>query len=76
MKNPHFPDVTISTPANDARGAALHGSRAVQAASTKLALDGLDLSDAVVSFRVGGEVKGAIELELTLLCGNVSWTQH
>lgn len=65
-----FPDVVITH-----SGFAGDGGRVLMVYPTKIVLDGFDVSGWVTDFRVGGQVKGHVELDLKILCRSLTWSQ-
>lgn len=63
----HLPDVVITHPAKS------NGPRRARAST--ITIDGQDITTGVLEFRVGGESNGAIELNLKLVVGSITWTE-
>jgi hypothetical protein len=70
MTAPKLPKLTISHPDPGASQAPLPAFR------TLLELDGTNISQWVTDFRVGGEVKGAIEVQFKMLVSDVQWASR
>lgn len=64
---PEFPEVVITSPVS------ANGPNPVPARLVNIVVGGHDLTNWVTDFRVGGGVKGAIELDLKLLVSSVRW---
>lgn len=66
---PKFPDLVVTHPAPAGSGGA------IAARSARILLGGQDITHWVSDFRVGGALKGAVELHLTVLVSGVQWKQ-
>lgn len=67
MKELQFcPDVVI-------HDRVVEAGRPVVARNSRIVIDGVDVTNWVTDFRVGGNVKGAVELTLTVMPGRVRW---